>query len=112
MGFFSWGKKDVVDLTGDYKRTPSKKDSGDSTVRGEGDAMRLLGGLANAGSSDEDDSEYSEGGSSESIEEKRRKLAKRLIDMTNRIDDLSNQVYHLQQRLEVLEKKNKTEFLN
>ena len=38
--------------------------------------------------------------------EKRRKLAKRLGDMTNRIEDLSNQIYHLQQRVELLEKKN------
>jgi hypothetical protein len=26
--------------------------------------------------------------------------------MTNKIEDLSNQIYHLQQRIEVLEKKN------
>ncbi len=38
-------------------------------------------------------------------EEKRKKLAKRLVDMTNRIEELDNKIYHLQQRLEVLEKK-------
>lgn len=44
---------------------------------------------------------------SESVnpDEKRRKLAKRLSDMTTKIEDLSNQIYHLQQRLEVVERK-------
>lgn len=37
--------------------------------------------------------------------EKKRKLAKRLLDMTNKIEDLSNQIYHLQQRIELLERK-------
>ena len=41
----------------------------------------------------------------DSEEEKRRKLAKRLIDITNRLEDLSTQIYHLQQRVELLEKK-------
>ena len=38
-------------------------------------------------------------------DEKKRKLAKRLMDMTDKIEDLSNQIYHLQQRIEVLERK-------
>ena len=37
--------------------------------------------------------------------EKKKKLTKRLIDMTTKIEDLSNQIYHLQQRLEVVERK-------
>lgn len=43
---------------------------------------------------------------SEDGEEKKRRFAKRLTDMTEKIEDLSNQVYHLQQRIEVLERKN------
>ena len=43
--------------------------------------------------------------SSEHPTEKRKKLAKRLLDMTEKIEDLSNQIYHLQQRIEVLERK-------
>src|SRR3989339_202171 len=39
-------------------------------------------------------------------EEKRRRLAKRLADMTAKIEDFENQVYHLKQRIEVLERKN------
>lgn len=38
-------------------------------------------------------------------DEKKKKLAKRLIDMTNRIEDLENQIYQLKQRIEVLERK-------
>ena len=38
-------------------------------------------------------------------EEKRRRLALRLKNMTDRIEDLSNQLYQLQQRMEVVEKK-------
>jgi hypothetical protein len=106
MGFFGWGQKDVVDLTGDYKKPSAKKDSDVSKASGEGDAMRLLGGLANASSQEEtEDSEYSEGDYSDSIEERRKKLAKRLGDMTDKMEDLSNQIYHLTQRIELLEKK-------
>lgn len=42
---------------------------------------------------------------SDNSDEKRRRLAKRLADMTEKLEDLSNQIYHLQQRIEVLEKK-------
>lgn len=38
-------------------------------------------------------------------EEKRRRLASRLKNMTDRIEDLSTQLYQLQQRMEVVEKK-------
>ena len=38
-------------------------------------------------------------------EEKRQRLIKRLSDMTERLEDASNQIYHLQQRIEVLEKR-------
>ena len=38
-------------------------------------------------------------------DDKRKKLIKRIMDMTEKMEDLSNQIYHLQQRIEVLEKK-------
>ena len=52
------------------------------------------------------------GSSSEdsSVEEKRRRLGKRLLDMTNKIEDLSNQIYKLQQRIEVLERRNTSSY--
>jgi ubiquinone biosynthesis protein UbiJ len=42
-------------------------------------------------------------------QEKRRRLAKRLKDMTDSIEALSSQVYQLQQRIELLEKKTQKE---
>jgi hypothetical protein len=53
-------------------------------------------------------STYSE--SDDSADDKRRKLAKRLGDLTERLEDLSTQIYHLSQRVELLEKKNKMNF--
>ena len=43
--------------------------------------------------------------STESAEEKRRKLAKRLMDMTSKIEGLENEIYQLKQRLELMERK-------
>jgi len=37
--------------------------------------------------------------------ERKKKLAKRLMDITTKLEDLGNQIYHLQQRVELLEKK-------
>jgi len=37
--------------------------------------------------------------------EKRRRLAKRLKDMTDRLEEQSNQIYLLQQRIDLLERK-------
>lgn len=42
---------------------------------------------------------------SNSVEEKRRRLAKRIADLTSKIEELSNKVYLLTQRVEVLEKR-------
>ena len=44
-------------------------------------------------------------GDSVNAEEKRRKLAKRLGEMTQKLENVSNQLYHLQQRMELVEKK-------
>lgn len=43
-----------------------------------------------------------------SIEEPKERLKQRLLNMTSQIEDLSNQIYKLQQRLELLEQKLKT----
>ena len=39
------------------------------------------------------------------ISKKRKKLAKRIAGLVEKLDDLSNKIYHLGQRVEVLEKK-------
>lgn len=52
-----------------------------------------------------DNSSSSSSTESLDAEEKRRRLALRLKNMTDRIEDLSTQLYQLQQRIEVVEKK-------
>ena len=65
--------------------------------------LGFFGAIGNTVSQSSNDSEYVD--ISSGVDEKRRKLAKRLMEMTNKIEELSNQIYHLQQRIEVLEKK-------
>ena len=99
MGLFGFGGGDVVDLTGGYRSQPTKKSETISETKdtdSDTDAMRLLGGLANAGENNNSDDD---------IEERRKKLSKTLDDMTEKIEDLSNQVYKFSLRLEVVEKK-------
>ena len=39
------------------------------------------------------------------ISEKRKKFVKRIANLVEKLDDLSNKIYHLEQRVEVVEKK-------
>ena len=81
MKFFGFGKKDkILDLT-KYKRQESETNTEDS------EELVL-------------DSKRAE-----SPEEKRKRFTKRISDMAETIEDLSNQIYHLQQRVELLERK-------
>jgi len=83
MGLFGFGTKgkDVVDLAERYRQ---KKEMEATLGEGITDELDSTDG---------------------NLDERRKRLAKRLIDMTNRLDDLSNKIYHLQQRIEVLERK-------
>jgi len=101
MGLFGFGKKDkVIDLTGKYKTrsvaTDKEKEALNSSQ--ETNPFSLFEGDAANGSSDKVDLSYT-------TEERKRRLAKRIMDMTEKIEELNNQIYHLQQRLEVLERK-------
>jgi len=113
MGFLGFGKKDrILDLSERYReqqeRIAKKKEdvnspievSKEETSPSQG-AFSFLGNLASSSSTQ---SNYI----NDSGEDKKKKLAKRLIDMTNKIEELSNQIYHLQQRVELLEKKTGT----
>lgn len=109
MGFLGFGKKDrILDLSERYKKQQEKiiekksqeANSQNSSPQG---AFSLFDNLA---SSNTPQSDYV----SISGDEKKKKLAKRLLDMTNKIEDLSNQIYHMKQRIEVLEKKLKINF--
>ena len=127
-----WKKKqdDVVDLGSLYKRQKQrlsemqedmqvKGDGSDfvtypatspsSSSSSDGSALGFLGNLAGAGSTSEsfpiESSSETETYGSSDTGEKRRKLAKRLMDMTTKLEDINNQIYHIQQRLEVIEAK-------
>jgi chromosome segregation ATPase len=102
MKFFKFGKKDkVLDLTERYRRQ-QEKIAKENTPKEDlsQNAFSFLGNLASANSSQFEDKDNSE--------DRKKKLAKRLMDLTNKIEEISNQIYHLQQRVELLEKKTKT----
>ena len=117
MGFFK-RKNRILDLTKRYQRQQKRaeemstggKDMQESSSESNSGGLGFFGAIANTVSNSYSapkggeckDSEYVD---VSSVDEKKRKLAKRLMEMTNKIEDLSNQIYHLQQRLEVLEKK-------
>ena len=110
MTFLGIGKKKVLDLTtgrykgessslkfGQTKEDPAKKPE---TQESSGGMFGFFGSTASSGSSSSAEKHESIG-----QDEKKRRLAKRLLDITTRLEDLSNQIYHLQQRVEVLERK-------
>ena len=119
MGLFGLKKKDrVLDLTERYKKkldeateqksnleTPSQQaeSSGNSFAGAISQGFNFLGGGASVAQTSEDMQESNP--DIYGVDERKKRLAKRLIDMTNKIEDLSNQIYHLQQRIEVLERK-------
>lgn len=107
MRFFN-RKPKILDLTEHYKRQQEKVEAMKEEAKENSpteSSFGFLGNIASAGSSSSnvESSEYVD--VSSSADEKRRRLAKRLMDMTSKIEDLNNQIYHLQQRIEVLEKK-------
>lgn len=105
MGLFGFGKKDrVLDLTENYKRQIAKAEQArqsqkNSSASTGGGPFSFFDSPA-ATDSSEETLDLSSG------EEKKKRLAKRIVEMTEKMEDLGNQVYHLQQRLEVLERKN------
>lgn len=104
MGFFGFGKKKkVLDLTENYKRQIEKAERAralqkNSSVSSGTGVFSFFDSPAATGSS-EATLDLS------SAEEKKKRLAKRIMEMTEKVEDISNQIYHLQQRLEVLERK-------
>ena len=109
MGFLGFGKKDkILDLSERYKKQQEEKTKMEEDSQEVGsqespsqEGLSFLRNLASSSSSESQSGDYM----NVSGEDKKKKLAKRLIDMTNKVENLSNQIYHLQQRIEVLEKK-------
>ena len=121
MGLFK-RKARFLDLTKRYEKQQEqaeemKQDALESSGSSEGNAggLGFFGAIANTvskndssdttGMTSEDGDLNSEYVGVSSVDEKKRKLARRLLDMTTKIEDLSNQIYHLQQRIDVLERK-------
>jgi len=119
MGLFT-RKKEVLDLTDRYFRQQerlkaiqdSQSQSGlispPATATSQESSFGFFGSMANVGASNTTPSSNSDETmilGMDNTEDKRKKLAKRILDMTTRIEDMSNQIYHMQQRLEVLERK-------
>jgi len=106
MGLFR--KKDrVIDLSERYRKQQARaeeiKQESQNLPKNNSEGFGFFGAIANTVSkNNEDNSEYVD---MPAVDERRKKLAKRLMDMTEKIEDMSNQIYHLQQRIEVLERK-------
>ncbi|HTZ41763.1 MAG TPA: hypothetical protein VMC07_00965 [Candidatus Omnitrophota bacterium] len=105
-----FGKKNkTVDLTDNYARQKDRlqnlkegiKQNAEENSSGAGN-FNFLANLASSSQSQA----YSDSGE-ESSDERKRKLAQRLMDLTEKIEELSTQIYHLQQRVELLEKKSR-----
>ena len=108
MALFNFKKRDrVLDLTEKYKKKLDAETKPESSLESiplqtKSNNFNFLGNIASGARTTEnviDDGEFSV------ADEKKKKLAKRLIDMTSKVENLSNQIYHLQQRIEVLERK-------
>ncbi|MDD5699929.1 MAG: hypothetical protein PHH00_01915 [Candidatus Nanoarchaeia archaeon] len=111
-------KEKTVDWTENYNRQKDrlqnlkegiKQDSGAESPASQSTGnFNFLANLASLSAPHASDSDNADSG--ENSDERKRKLARRLVDITEKIEDLSTQIYHLQQRVELLERKNKTGF--
>jgi Txe/YoeB family toxin of Txe-Axe toxin-antitoxin module len=109
MGLFGKKKEKIVDWSGNYKI--QEKRAADNKKEKSSSGLGFLGDMANGTSSSnniswDNDSQKSQ----DYVQEKKQKLTRRLLDMTSKMEDLSNQIYHLKQRIEVLEKKLRISF--
>jgi len=111
MGWFGFGKKEdeVVDLSARYKRQQERVQQ--QAVQPKKPHTYFESLVENAKKQSEQQAEEQavqinppENANGE-LEEKRQKLGKRLVEIETKLDNISNQIYHLTQRVELLEKK-------
>jgi hypothetical protein len=106
MGFLGFGKRrDVIDLGDVYRRQKEKSEqlaAKQSSTPQSQEAFDFLGQMASTASQSDSSGEVIDVSAGD---DKKKRLAKRIMDMTTRLEDISNQIYHLQQRIEVLERK-------
>ncbi len=114
MGLFKKKKDDVLDLTEYYNKRKAEmqgtenetvdltqnQDTSSDTQSSKG----FFGGIFGSTNPTAPMKSAADTISSD-VNERKQKLAKRLKDMTDKLEDVSNQIYHLQQRLELVERK-------
>ena len=115
MGIFGRKREEVVDLTEGYKRQQARVaekriDAQNQEKEKTSSAFGFFGNFNRDAQSDSipavsSNPESQQDSENLSEEEKRRRLARRFLNITNKLEDLGNQIYHLQQRVELLEKK-------
>ncbi len=107
MGLFGFGKKgsDIVDLAERYRKQKEREEIA-KTKQTEKSSPPGMFSFFDSPSKSNSAQDY-EGviDLSNNSDEKKKRFAKRLVDMTEKLEELSNSIYHLQQRIEVLEKK-------
>ncbi|MEK6917742.1 MAG: hypothetical protein AABW51_02230 [Nanoarchaeota archaeon] len=93
---------------------PAPMTTNSNSNEGSGGFFSFLGNLASSSPAVSSSTQpsvkpYSSGISdnedSLSIEDKKKKFAKRLMDMTTKLEEVSNNIYRLQHRIELVEKK-------
>ena len=114
---FRFGKKrEVLDLTERYHKQQEKIDAMKEESQEEqktqsGGMFGFLGNMASSASSNNSSSSNLLD-DSESTTDKKKRLIKRIMDMSTKLEELSNSIYHLEQRIDVLEKKSGTNMFN
>ena len=104
MGWFG-RKREVIDFSEQYKRKQEKSAEIQNKNKIQPAPFSIFGSIPEVKTSNSTPAQDSGEDDFLSPDEKKKKLAKRLMDITDKLEDLSNQIYHLQQRIEVIEQK-------
>lgn len=115
MGLFN-RKKKIIDLGERYRKRKAREeriasDSTESSQETDSPATPFSffdsgsAGSASSGSGRESSDVLDLSDTGAGTTGRKKRLAKRILDMTTKLEDLSNQIYRLEQRVEVLERK-------
>ncbi len=122
MAFFKKKKDNFVDLTEHLRKQKEKEDAmradmaeglvktpDTSAQQGSGNSgggsFFSFFGSSSSATQSSSTSEPATSNEFETSEQKRKRLAKKLSDMTGKMENLSNQIYKVEQRLELIERK-------
>lgn len=105
----SSGTLDLSSSQNSYGSNSNPNVSSNSSTSSESSNSGNFFGNFFGGNSSSDTSSSNENVSNEA-EERRKKLTKRILDMTNRIEELENEMFRMKQRLAVLEKKQRLDY--